>query len=430
MKTSDLVLDAVTNSVRSKTRTLLTVIAIFIGAFTLTLTTAIGAGGTQFIDQTIATVGSSDQLVVTKAVDQTDDGLTAYDPDRRTTEADAVGPGNQDVQLLTQTDLDTLAGISGVEEVSPVLTVRTDYIEGPSGDPFVASVGSLIPGMQVDLAAGAQLDADVNERQVSVPLDYVEPLGFTSPENAIGQELTIGYTDATGTIVQEPAVITAVANPAVIGGATLTANPALTEAIHDAQSAGLPAEHTDQYAQATIQFDPAASETGTADLQTAIEDAGYTSATIEDQLGSIQSIISAVTLVLNGFALIALLAAGFGIVNTLLTSVQERTREIGLMKAMGLPGRKVFGLFSLEAVVIGFFGSIVGVGAALAVGIVGNGVLASGVLADLPSLTVMVFTPLNVATVVGGVLLIALLAGTVPAILAARKDPITALRHE
>ena len=50
----------------------------------------------------------------------------------------------------------------------------------------------------------------------------------------------------------------------------------------------------------------------------------------------------------------------FGIINTLLKSVQERTREIGLMKAMGMGGRSIFSLFSAEAVIIGFLGSAIG----------------------------------------------------------------------
>ena len=63
---------------------------------------------------------------------------------------------------------------------------------------------------------------------------------------------------------------------------------------------------------------------------------------------------------LDAFAVIALIAAGFGIINTLLMSVQERTREIGLMKAMGLGGGRIFAMFSIEAIFIGFLGSAIG----------------------------------------------------------------------
>ena len=84
--------------------------------------------------------------------------------------------------------------------------------------------------------------------------------------------------------------------------------------------------------------------------------------------GMFKTVIDGIVLVLNAFAIIALLAASFGIVNTLLMSVQERTREIGLMKAMGMGSGKVFGLFSLEAAFIGFLGSAIGVGVAMLAG--------------------------------------------------------------
>ena len=90
-----------------------------------------------------------------------------------------------------------------------------------------------------------------------------------------------------------------------------------------------------------------------------------------------RAVINAVVWILNACAVIALVAAGLGIVNTLLMSVQERTREIGLMKAVGMSGGRVFCLFSLEAVFIGFLGAVVGA----VTGVVGGSAL-SGALAE------------------------------------------------
>jgi len=134
--------------------------------------------------------------------------------------------------------------------------------------------------------------------------------------------------------------------------------------------------------------------------------------------------------VLNAFAVIALLAAGFGIVNTLLMSVQERTREIGLMKAMGMSGGRIYALFSVEAVFIGFLGSAIGALGAMGAGAVANVILAETVIADLQGLEVLIFAPIPMLTVVLLVMGIAFLAGTIPARRAARQNPITALRYE
>ena len=135
-------------------------------------------------------------------------------------------------------------------------------------------------------------------------------------------------------------------------------------------------------------------------------------------------------LVLNAFAIIALLAASFGIVNTLFISVQERTREIGLVKAMGMGSGKVFGLFSLEAVFIGFLGSAIGVGIGMIAGTTISSVLSGALLADLPGLTIIAFDPLSIAGIILIVMGIAFLAGTLPAARAAKADPVESLRYE
>ena len=124
------------------------------------------------------------------------------------------------------------------------------------------------------------------------------------------------------------------------------------------------------------------------------------------------------------------MAAGFGIVNTLLMSVQERTREIGLMKAMGMGSGSVFALFSTEAAFIGFLGSAIGSAAAIGLGTAVSGALARGPLSDLEGLQILAFTPGTVAGVILLVMAIAFVAGTLPAWRAARQNPIDALRYE
>lgn len=152
--------------------------------------------------------------------------------------------------------------------------------------------------------------------------------------------------------------------------------------------------------------------------------------TVEDQLGMFRTVIDAVIWILNTCAVIALLAASLGIVNTLLMSVQERTRGIGLLKAMGMSKPKVFGLFSLEAVFIGLLGAALGVTTGVAAGSWLTQVLAEGFLAGLPGLSLFAFHAPTIAAIAVAVLTIAFLAGTLPAIRAAGKDPIAALRHE
>jgi putative ABC transport system permease protein len=426
----DLIRSAVGNSLRSKTRTTLTVIAIFIGAFTLTLTSGVGTGINNYIDSTLSSIGASDVMTVTKTpADAQSDGPVEYDPDGSTVESDRPGPGG-DVEAITSTDLDTLAAVPGVVAVDPTISVRADFVQFDGGTRYQSAVGSIVPGMSLELAAGEQPDAAASDDQIAIPQSFVEPLGFADDADAVGKTLTIGITDAQGTQSTIDATIVGVSEAGLVGGEAVTPNTALMDALHQTQSVGLTEKAAQTYASATVRFDPDATDAQIATLKADLKAAGYDGVTVEDQIGSFKTIIDAIILVLNGFAVIALLAAGFGIVNTLLMSVQERTREIGLMKAMGMSGGRVFGLFSIEAVFIGFLGSAIGVVVGMLAGTLANGVLAGGLLSALPGLSLVAFDPVSLGVIVLTVMGIAFLAGTIPALRAARQDPITSLRYE
>lgn len=430
MRAIDVVGDAVANTFRAKTRTTLTIVAIVIGAFTLTITTGLGTGINQYISTTVAQAGASDVMTVTHTIEQsTDDGPTEYDPDQVDQGQTAGPPGTtQSVDPITEADLDTIAAVDGVLSVDPVKRISVDFIQAGDGTPFEIGVGSFVPGMQVILAAGEQPDSESSERQVVIPQDYVESLGFSDAAAAIGQEVTFGLTDADRVEQSVTATIVGVSEPGLIdGGASATPNAALTDALYSTQHAGV---ESDSFSSATVRFDPDATSADIDALKGALADAGFTGTTIDDTLGAFTAVIDAIVLVLNAFAVIALLAAGFGIVNTLLMSVQERTREIGLMKAMGMGSGKVFGLFSVEATYIGFLGSAIGVGVGMLAGTAVAGALARGLFADLPGLTLIAFDPVSVGTIILLVMAIAFLAGTVPAARAARQDPISSLRYE
>ena len=85
MRTSSLISSAVQNSFRSKTRTLLTVLAVFIGAFTLTVTNGLGTGVGRFIDDTVAAIGADGVLTASKTSETAPAGFgdepLEYDPD-------------------------------------------------------------------------------------------------------------------------------------------------------------------------------------------------------------------------------------------------------------------------------------------------------------------------------------------------------------
>lgn len=434
MKTLDLIGTAVANTFRSKTRTILTILAIFVGAFTLTLTSGLGTGINAYIDDTVTAIGASDAMTVTKTSDGPTgvaaDGPVEYDPDA--VASGQPGPPGSTVIALRPDDLETLAGIDGVLDVQPTRTISLDYIQAGDGTKYVIGVGALIAGQTIELAAGAEPDDASSELQLVLPIDFVEPMGLGNADEAIGKTVELTLTDAERTAHTFDATVVGVADNALVtpAGASIVPNEALSDALFDAQNIGVPAGQLDRYAQATIRFDPQATDDDIAALKDRLAAEGFTGSTVADQLGAFRTVIDGIVLVLNAFAVIALLAASFGIVNTLLMSVQERTREIGLMKAMGMGNGRVFSLFSFEAAFIGLLGSAIGVAVAIVAGVGISSALSGTLLADLPGLTLIAFDPLSIAVIIVIVMGIAFLAGTLPAARAARADPVESLRYE
>lgn len=421
------------NAFRSKSRTTLTVIAIFIGAFTLTITSGIGTGINRYIDSTIASIGADDVLTVTKISTsevEVTDGPQEYSPDQLQAETMRPGPGQGTVTVesMTQTDFDFLLSMDNVSAVEPVTSVSADFIQGPSGTPYVVQMGAFVEGMEITLADGQQLDDDTSQFEVAIADSYLDALGFTSAAAALGQTVEFGFENSNGVEQLIEAVVVAVTLPGFGPGAdNAVPNAALKAAMYAAQSSA----DTKEFSTATLWFDVENMTTEQIDeLQAEIEAAGYNSTSTADQLGTFTAVIDAIVMVLNAFAVIALIAAGFGIVNTLFMSVQERTREIGLMKAMGLASGRVFLLFSMEAVVIGLLGSLIGVGVGMGIGSVASDVLSRTVFSDLAGLQLVAFDLTSVLTVIVIVVSIAFVAGAFPAIKAARKDPIESLRYE
>lgn len=433
MKSLDLIGSAISNTFRSKTRTILTILSIFIGAFTLTITSGLGTGINAYIADTVSGVGASDAMTVTKTEEDAAGSFVSsgepreYDPD-----AVSTGIPGMSVTALTPDDVTTVEGVEGVERVDPQRNITPDFIQFGDGTPFVASVGSLVAGQTTVLADGAEPDNATTSLEVALPQAYVEPLGFDSDADAIGQTVTIGITDAVRTSHLVEATVVGITEEALASpnGSSILINQAMTDALFDAQSAGIPADEADRYSSVSVWFDPDATDEEIDALKDRLADVGFTGVTIADQLGMITTVIDGIVLVLNAFAILALLAAAFGIVNTLYMSVQERTREIGLMKAMGMGSGKVFGMFSLEATFIGFLGSAIGALIAIIAGTALSGALAETLLADLPGLTLIAFDPVSVASIILLVMAIAFLAGTLPAARAAKADPVDSLRYE
>lgn len=140
----------------------------------------------------------------------------------------------------------------------------------------------------------------------------------------------------------------------------------------------------------------------------------------QDALGTVQTITSLLTLMIAGISAISLVVGGVGVMNIMLVSVTERTREIGLRKAIGAKEGDILRQFLIESVVMTLVGGMIGI----AIGITGAFVVSLAV-----NIPFVVSVP-SIIAAVGVSMLVGIVFGLYPARRAARLSPIDALRYE
>ncbi len=168
------------------------------------------------------------------------------------------------------------------------------------------------------------------------------------------------------------------------------------------------------------------------DVRKRITELGFGSFSIVDQLDQIRTIFLIIDSVLGLLGGISLLVASFGIANTMIMSILERTREIGIMKAIGGEDREIKLIFFVEAAVIGVFGGVIGTLVAWGIDAVANRLAYRFILKPQGAGFVDFFSlpPYLSVGAIAFALIVSILAALYPAARAARIDPVRALRHD
>lgn len=183
------------------------------------------------------------------------------------------------------------------------------------------------------------------------------------------------------------------------------------------------------YSELIVKVDQASNAAGVA--KTISKQFGVGAADAETAIKQQLAIFNIVGLILGGIGGIALIVAAVGVVNTMVMSILERTREIGVMRAVGARRSTISRLFTFEASLLGFFGGVVGILISYGLTLVGNPLVNKALKGNnIGSRNILAMPTWLILSVIIGTTVIGMLAGLYPARKAAKLDPVEALRFE
>jgi ABC-type antimicrobial peptide transport system permease subunit len=207
-------------------------------------------------------------------------------------------------------------------------------------------------------------------------------------------------------------------------------NPMAEVALELARAKGaIEKEQVEGFTSATVRVsDPVA----LTNVRSRLTELGFQSFSIVDQLEQLRTVFLILNATLGLLGGISLLVASFGIANTMIMSILERTREIGIMKAIGAEDNEIRLIFFAEAAVIGFVGGVIGVLAAWGIDTISNRLAYRFILKPQNASFVDFFSipPYLWIGAIAFAVLVSIIAALYPASRAARIDPVKALRHD
>jgi putative ABC transport system permease protein len=378
----------------SRLRAALTMLGVIIGVASVVALVGVGQGTTSNITTRLSSLGTN---------------LLTISP-----------TGNTSTHPLSLDDATAIAGLDGVAAVAPELQTSATVTYGTQSD-TTSVIGTNASYAQVrayDVWQGSFLtDPSVSSGLRVAVLGATTASTLGLDQTSIGQNVSINGLPFEVIGILQPKGGSGFANPDDQVLVPLAAVSKYFVSGSDVRTIGVSVASADQMTDVTnsitalLRDRHQLSATDTADFsvfnQTQLLDAA-------------SSISATLTLLLGGIASISLIVGGIGIMNIMLVSVRERTREIGIRKAVGARGRDILAQFLIEALTLSLLGGLIGILVGLLVSALIGQVAGWGLQLSLSTVAAAVFFSLVVGVVFG----------VWPARQAARLDPINALRYE
>jgi len=460
MRISDYIEQACGNLWKKKLRTFLTTGGVVIGIGALVSMFAFGQGVQQNIKNQFEEMDLLNYINVSAKHDPRRNRFGS-DPDARWADAEPnepAGDGRQRVEVLDDDFIDEVMQIEGVEAAFPEMRFPAQIRLGQKEQfTLVQVVTARACGSElVQLRSGQPYTSDdPNEAMISDSL--LRRLGSTKPETAVGREVeirTITLDFGFGSLMRMafgrgdqrlpisskryPFEIVGVIERMGFGGALPIRSdvfipPGAADRMRKLVLTSIsdffqPAEKMAGYSTVTVRV---AWPRQVADVKAELEERGLRTFALMDQLDEMKKGFVIMDMFLLAIGMIGMTVASLGIVNTMVMSILERYREIGIMKAVGATDGDVQKIFLFESGVIGFLGGVFGLALGWAVSGIIN-VVVNGLSAreGVPHIHYFSFPWWLCLGAIAFSILVSLVAGIFPTIRAAAVDPVVALRHD
>ncbi|MED4055108.1 ABC transporter permease [Niallia taxi] len=380
------------NITMNKLRAILTMLGIIIGVAAVIALTSLGMGASQSVSDEVSSLGS-------------------------TTVSISLSGNSSDEEVVTYDELMSFEDLSEVEAVSPTVTTSSTLKNGTTSSEGVTVAGvntSYENVNDITVRTGRNImDIDLDNRNKVVVLGSnvaTELFGFS---NAVDQSIKIDGTtfkvigvleeqgeELSGSVDDQVLIPFTTAQRFI--GQTYVTSATVKMSSEDAVEIGMTKMEQDLY------------------NQFGGDETSYSVRNQSSVSDALDSVSNTMTLLLAGIASISLIVGGIGIMNIMLVSVTERTREIGIRKAIGAKKKDIMLQFLIEAVVLSAFGGILGA-------LIGLG--SAEVLSSMLDMTMQI-TWWIVGGSVSFSILIGIIFGIFPANKASNLSPLEALRYQ
>lgn len=381
---------------------------VAVGVMSITAILALGAGASKIVSEQVTGLGGNIAVIQPVNTHASDDPLSQL--------SQLHSNSSFTASTLTEADLNILLSNKYIESAAPLMLlsgkVAADTV-APAVTQIVASTPELAVVNDLDIRVGQFLDDTLKFRSAVIgPQTSVDIFGT---EESIGKTLSIK-----GVSFTVIGVLNRANNPINYSGVdfdnsvliTLSEGKSLNHDATQIQQINIRSHSVDSLQAAVVSARKDI-------LKNHSNQADFTILTGEEIAQPTSQFFYAVAGVTTAIAAISLLVGGIGIMNIMLVSVVERTREIGIRKALGASSSDIVWQFLIEALAISFSGGIVGIISGYALSFVISIFLTFDPAVNWMTLIIGI----GVSGIIGGIF------GLYPAIRAARKDPINALRQ-